>query len=38
VNGGLAPDFTVPDQAGQPWGLSEHLDAAVALVFYRGDC
>jgi peroxiredoxin len=32
-----APDFTLPDQAGQPWTLREHLDAAAVLVFYRGD-
>lgn len=33
----IAPGFTVPDQAGRPWTLSEHLDAAAVLVFYRGD-
>jgi peroxiredoxin len=33
----LAPEFTLPDQADQPWTLSEHLDAAAVLVFYRGD-
>jgi peroxiredoxin len=33
----VAPDFTVPDQAGRPWTLSEYLDAAAVLVFYRGD-
>ena len=32
-----APDFTLADQAGRPWTLSEHRDAAVALVFLRGD-
>ncbi|MDH3471764.1 MAG: peroxiredoxin family protein [Acidimicrobiia bacterium] len=30
-------DFTLIDQAGQPWTLSDHLDAAVVLVFLRGD-
>ena len=33
----LAPDFTAMDQAGRPWRLAGHLDAAVVLVFYRGD-
>lgn len=33
----VTPDFTVPDQAGRLWTLSEHLDAAAVLVFYRGD-
>jgi peroxiredoxin len=32
-----ATDFTAIDQAGQPWTLSDHLDAAVVLVFLRGD-
>ncbi len=32
-----APDFTLPDQSGADWQLSDHLDAAVVLVFYRGD-
>jgi peroxiredoxin len=31
------PDFTLKDQAGSDWTLSDHLAAAVALVFYRGD-
>jgi hypothetical protein len=30
-------DFTVIDQAGEPWTLSDHLDAAALLVFLRGD-
>jgi hypothetical protein len=30
-------DFTVIDQAGRPWTLSEHLDVPAALVFLRGD-
>lgn len=33
----LAPDFSLTDQAGRAWTLSAHLDAAVVLVFYRGD-
>jgi peroxiredoxin len=35
--GTVAPDFTLLDQAERPWTLSEHLDAAIVLVFYRGD-
>ena len=35
--GTVAPDFTLLDQAERPWTLSEHLDAAALLVFYRGD-
>jgi peroxiredoxin len=31
------PDFTLPDQAGRPWTLSEHRDSAMLLVFLRGD-
>jgi peroxiredoxin len=31
------PDFTLPDQAGAPWSLSAHSDAATLLVFLRGD-
>lgn len=31
------PDFEVVDQAGQPWRLGDHLDAAAALIFLRGD-
>ncbi len=31
------PDFELKDQADAPWRLSEHLDAAVVLVFLRGD-
>lgn len=33
----MAIDFTVTDAAGRPWTLSDHLDAAVVLVFLRGD-
>ncbi|MGI8575164.1 MAG: redoxin domain-containing protein [Egibacteraceae bacterium] len=32
-----APDFTLADQAGESWTLSEHRDAATVLIFYRGD-
>lgn len=32
-----APDFTLPDQSGADWALSEHRDGAVVVVFYRGD-
>ena len=31
------PDFTLEDQACEPWRLSSHLDAGVLLVFLRGD-
>lgn len=31
------PDFTVLDQSGRSWTLSEHLDAALLAVFLRGD-
>jgi len=30
-------DFTLPDQAGDPWALADHRDAATVLVFNRGD-
>lgn len=30
-------DFTLIDQYGEPWTLSDHLDAAALLVFLRGD-
>jgi hypothetical protein len=33
----IAPDFTLPDQAGRPWTLREHGDAGVLIVFLRGD-
>lgn len=33
-----APDFTMVDQAGRPWTLSDHIGTAAAvLVFLRGD-
>jgi len=31
------PDFTLPDQSGTDWSLSEHRDTAVLLLFLRGD-
>ncbi len=31
------PDFALTDQSGNEWVLSEHLEGAVVLVFYRGD-
>ena len=33
----MLADFTVTDQEGEPWRLSDHLDAAVMLVYNRGD-
>lgn len=33
----MTPDFTLIDQGGNPWTLSEHLDSAVVLLFLRGD-
>ena len=33
----MVADFTVTDQDGKPWTLSDHLDAAALLVFLRGD-
>jgi peroxiredoxin Q/BCP len=35
--GDLAPDFTLSDQKGQPWRLSEHRGKVVALIFYPKD-
>ncbi|MEX1209104.1 MAG: hypothetical protein WD652_05610 [Acidimicrobiia bacterium] len=32
-----APTFTLEDQAGRPFSLGDHLDAAVVLFFLRGD-
>lgn len=32
-----APAFLLPDQAGTDWSLTDHLDAAVLIIFYRGD-
>jgi len=34
---GRAFQFTLNDQAGAPWALTDHLDAAAVLIFYRGD-
>jgi hypothetical protein len=33
----MAPDPLLNDQSGRSWRLSEHRDAAVMLVFLRGD-
>jgi hypothetical protein len=33
----MLADFTLIDQEGKPWRLSDHLDAAAMLVFLRGD-
>jgi peroxiredoxin len=32
-----APDFTLPDQAGRRWRLSDHRGRGVVLLFLRGD-
>jgi peroxiredoxin len=32
-----AANFTLPDQAGREWTLSDHLDTARIVVFLRGD-
>ena len=32
--GDTAPDFTLPDQHGRPWSLSEHRGTPVVLYFY----
>ena len=32
-----APDFTLPDHAGQPFTLSQHRGKKLMLVFYPGD-
>lgn len=32
-----ALDFTLQDQSGSDWTLSEQRDATVVLIFYRGD-
>jgi cytochrome oxidase Cu insertion factor (SCO1/SenC/PrrC family) len=34
--GQLAADFTLPDQAGQPFHLADQRSHKVVLVFYRG--
>ena len=33
----LAIDFTAADASGNPWTLSDHLDAAAVITFHRGD-
>jgi hypothetical protein len=33
----LPLDFTVADETGRPWRLSEHLENSVVLLFLRGD-
>jgi hypothetical protein len=33
----MLADFTLTDQEGKPWTLSDQLDAAAMLVFLRGD-
>lgn len=33
----MATDFTVLDNAGRPWTLSDHLDSAAVITFHRGD-
>lgn len=37
ANGTKAPDFTLPDQNGQPRKLSEYLGQRVILYFYPRD-
>ena len=32
-----APDFTLPDGAGEPWTLSQQRNKVVVLLFYPGD-
>ena len=32
-----APDFTLLDQSGEPWTLSDNRGKAVVLLFLRGD-
>jgi len=34
--GMAAPDFTLPDQSGQPYHLAEHKGHRVLVIFYRG--
>lgn len=35
--GGAAPDFTLKDQDGRDWRLSEHRGRVVLMLFYPGD-
>ncbi len=38
IIGSTAPDFTLPDQQGQPWRLEDALaQGKIVAVFYRGD-
>ncbi len=32
-----AHDFTLLDQAGEPWSLSDHREHGVVVLFLRGD-
>jgi cytochrome oxidase Cu insertion factor (SCO1/SenC/PrrC family) len=36
VEGQLAPDFTLNDQDGHPFRLSDQRGTGVVLIFYRG--
>ena len=36
VEGQPAPDFTLKDQAGQPFRLADQRGSRVLLIFYRG--
>lgn len=31
------PDFTLQDQADQPWSLAEHRGVGIVIVTLRGD-
>jgi len=33
----LPVDFTLDDENGRPWRLSEHVGDSVVLIFLRGD-
>jgi peroxiredoxin len=33
----IAPDFTLLDQGGEPWTLSDQRGHAVVMLFLRGD-
>jgi len=33
----LPIDFTLDDERGEPWRLSDHLHGPVVLLFLRGD-
>jgi len=34
--GTVAPDFTLPDQSGQPYHLADQRGHRVLVIFYRG--